>query len=54
MGLGAYPSNLPTTISKLMKISDDIWYIAGDRSIDVNNYPLLDCSLTGIVKEVFC
>lgn len=36
MALGIYPTNFLTTAQKLMKISDDIWYIAGDRSTDVN------------------
>lgn len=36
MALGAYPTNFPTTTQKLMQIADDIWYVAGDRSVDVS------------------
>lgn len=32
------PQNLPTTLSQIYKISDEIWYLAGDRSIDINWY----------------
>jgi ubiquinone biosynthesis protein COQ9 len=35
MGLGAHPLNSLNTFDKLGKISDDIWYISGDRSTDV-------------------
>lgn len=38
MALGLKPENLPTTLSQLYKISDEIWYLAGDRSIDINWY----------------
>jgi len=41
MALGIYPTNFPTTLQKLMKISDDIWYIAGDRSTDVENFGMM-------------
>ena len=35
MALGALPINAHQTFNKLWKISDDIWYIAGDKSTDV-------------------
>jgi len=38
MAIGAQPLNISTTLTKLWKISDDIWYIAGDRSTDYNWY----------------
>jgi ubiquinone biosynthesis protein COQ9 len=38
MGLGAHPLNALNTFDKLGKISDDIWYISGDRSTDVRAF----------------
>lgn len=38
MALGLRPENLPTTLSQLFKISDEIWYLAGDRSTDIKWY----------------
>lgn len=38
MGLGALPQNAPTTFNKLAKLSDEIWYFAGDKSTDVSWY----------------
>ena len=38
MVIGLKPENLPKTLSQLYKISDEIWYLAGDRSIDINWY----------------
>ena len=36
MALGLYPENISDTLKKLWKISDDIWFIAGDKSHDVS------------------
>lgn len=38
MALGALPANAPTTMQKLAKISDEIWYFAGDQSTDASWY----------------
>jgi ubiquinone biosynthesis protein COQ9 len=38
MALGLKPQNLPTTLSKLGAISDEIWYLSGDQSTDINWY----------------
>lgn len=38
MGLGASPQNAPTTFNKLAKLSDEIWYFAGDKSTDASWY----------------
>lgn len=35
MALMASPLNLPTSISKMATLADDIWYLAGDQSNDV-------------------
>ncbi|KAJ3123855.1 Ubiquinone biosynthesis protein coq9, mitochondrial [Nowakowskiella sp. JEL0407] len=29
------PQNLPTTLSNLHELVDEMWYLAGDRSVDV-------------------
>lgn len=38
MALGLRPENLSTTLSQLYKISDEIWYLAGDRSTSFEWY----------------
>lgn len=38
MALGALPPNAPTTFQKLAKMSDEIWYFAGDKSTDASWY----------------
>ncbi len=38
MALGAAPSALPTTLSLLASASDDVWWAAGDRSVDLSWY----------------
>ena len=38
MALGLHPLNLPTTLGKIHAISDHIWFIAGDKSVDYNWY----------------
>jgi len=38
LALGSLPNNLPTTMEKLTNIADEIWYIAGDPSADLNWY----------------
>lgn len=38
MAVGALPQNAPTTAQKLAKLSDEIWYFAGDKSTDFSWY----------------
>lgn len=40
---------------KIHNISDEIWYVAGDRSLDVFSSPLLilSISILGTLKELF-
>jgi ubiquinone biosynthesis protein COQ9 len=38
MALGALPQNAPTTFAKLAKLSDEIWYFAGDKATDASWY----------------
>jgi len=38
MALGLRPQHLPSTLSKLYQLSDEIWYLAGDRSTDHKYY----------------
>lgn len=38
MALGALPPNAPTTLNKLAKLADEIWYFAGDKSTDASWY----------------
>ena len=35
MYLGLQPSNLAQTLSRIHEVSDEIWYQAGDKSLDV-------------------
>jgi ubiquinone biosynthesis protein COQ9 len=34
----AQPSNIPPSISELSKLSDEIWYLSGDVSVDSSWY----------------
>ncbi|KAG6597795.1 RpsU-divergently transcribed protein [Phytophthora cinnamomi] len=38
MAAGALPQNAPGTAKRLAKISDEIWYFAGDKSTDMSWY----------------
>uniref|UniRef100_H3GBW5 Ubiquinone biosynthesis protein n=1 Tax=Phytophthora ramorum TaxID=164328 RepID=H3GBW5_PHYRM len=38
MAAGALPQNAPSTAKRLAKISDEIWYFAGDKSTDLSWY----------------
>jgi len=38
LALIAQPSNVPTSISELSSLSDDIWFLAGDTSVDTSWY----------------
>ncbi|KAI5793810.1 rpsU-divergently transcribed protein [Peziza echinospora] len=38
LAIMAYPSNIPTSISELSKLSDEMWYLAGDTSVDTSWY----------------
>ena len=38
MALGIRPANLATTVAQLYRISDEVWYLAGDRSTDLSWY----------------
>jgi len=38
MALGAAPTALPTTVSLLASAADDLWWAAGDRSVDLSWY----------------
>jgi rpsU-divergently transcribed protein len=38
MALGALPQNVTSTLKNICDMSDDIWYIAGDESTDINWY----------------
>ncbi|KAG7400881.1 Ubiquinone biosynthesis protein coq9, mitochondrial [Phytophthora boehmeriae] len=38
MAVGALPENVPTTAKQLAKLSDEIWYFAGDKSTDMSWY----------------
>ena len=40
MALGAQPQNVTSTLKQLHAISDEIWFQAGDKSIDVSGMPL--------------
>ena len=49
MALGLKPQNLTTTMSQLYNISDEIWYLAGDRSTDINWY-----TKRHLLTKVYC
>ncbi len=38
MAIKAHPSNLPDSLERLALMLDEIWYQAGDRSVDFNWY----------------
>ena len=38
MAIGAHPQNITSTYQHLWKLADDIWYYAGDQSLDYNFY----------------
>jgi ubiquinone biosynthesis protein COQ9 len=38
LALIAQPSNIPTSLSELSSLSDEIWYLAGDVSVDTSWY----------------
>ncbi|KAJ3130893.1 Ubiquinone biosynthesis protein coq9, mitochondrial, partial [Irineochytrium annulatum] len=38
LGLMAQPQNAPTALQNLGELVDEIWYVAGDRSVDMNWY----------------
>ena len=38
MYLGIDPKNLSNTVKQINKISDEIWFIAGDKAVDVSNF----------------
>jgi ubiquinone biosynthesis protein COQ9 len=38
LALMAQPSNIPTSISELASLSDEIWFLAGDTSVDTSWY----------------
>ena len=37
MGLMALPGNVPGSLRNLNQLCDDIWYYAGDRSVNVRS-----------------
>ena len=41
MALGAQPQNMVNTITKVHNISDEIWFQAGDKAVDVSFIDLL-------------
>lgn len=36
--LMALPQNAPNTVKQLAELVDEIWYLAGDQSVDLNWY----------------
>jgi len=38
LALMAQPSNIPTSISELSSLSDEIWFLSGDTSVDTAWY----------------
>ncbi|KAJ1555657.1 Ubiquinone biosynthesis protein coq9, mitochondrial, partial [Nowakowskiella sp. JEL0078] len=38
VALLALPKNIPTTMSNLHELVDEMWYLSGDRSVDMNYY----------------
>ncbi|CZS92578.1 hypothetical protein WAI453_006681 [Rhynchosporium graminicola] len=38
LALMAQPSNIPTSISELSSLADEIWFLAGDKSVDSSWY----------------
>jgi rpsU-divergently transcribed protein len=37
MALGMQPGNVPNTLKQIHSISDEIWYQAGDKAVDVSS-----------------
>lgn len=42
MAIGAHPKNIAKTTKILWDLADEIWYIAGDRSMNV----IINCQTT--------
>jgi rpsU-divergently transcribed protein len=40
MALGMHPQNLPNTLQQIHAISDEIWFQAGDKAVDVSRFSL--------------
>ena len=38
MAVKALPPNIPSALETLALMVDDIWYMAGDKSVDINWY----------------
>jgi len=38
LALIAQPSSIPTSMSELSSLSDEIWFLAGDKSVDTSWY----------------
>lgn len=38
LALIAQPTNIPTSLHELSSLSDEIWYLAGDTSVDTSWY----------------
>jgi len=38
LALMAQPSNIPTSISELSSLSDEVWFLSGDTSVDTSWY----------------
>ena len=34
----AHPGNIPTSLAELARLSDEIWFLAGDTSVDTSWY----------------
>lgn len=34
----AFPSNVPTSLAELARLADEIWFLAGDTSVDTSWY----------------
>lgn len=49
MYIGLDPSNVQKTVLQIHSISDEIWHIAGDKSVDVISFNLI--SLVYMVYE---
>ena len=41
MALGAQPANMVNTMTAVHNISDEIWYQAGDKAVDVSSIQFL-------------
>lgn len=38
LALMAQPSNIPTSMSELSSLSDEVWFLSGDTSVDTSWY----------------